>query len=251
MLGISKETVVCAYENRGNINEAFKRLFGMYLSNYSKKYSYGAIIDLPGALSYRALGDDKIEAEAKKFVERMSGECDGRFFCMIRQRRCISLPCDREYGCEGGALGALKSLWRFLAGRKNDVFPVYGCVPNDVGKVDGVYFSPCGEQRSGDDYCIEPNGIFRLWERVEGCDVAFPTFTGELKRRRSLIFGGACNKEQVRCEGLYTAGALDRLLSVGATLKNVKRRTVDGVFLSFDPDAYIKRVREAESKLIL
>lgn len=251
MLGISKETVVCAYENHGNISEAFKRLFGMYLSNYSKKYSYGAIIDLPGSLSYRALGDDKIEAEAKRFVERMSKECEGRFFCMIRQRRCISLPCDREYGCEGGALGALKSLWRFLAGRKNDVFPVYGCVPNDVVNVDGVYFSPCGEKGNGDNYCIEPNGIFRLWERIEGSDVAFPTFSGEVKRRKRLLFGTACHKEYVNCEGLYTASALDRLLSVGATLKNVKRRSVDGVSLSFNPGVYIKQAYKDESNLIL
>ena len=130
-----------AYGKNEEVEETLERLFSMYLSNYSKSYYYGAIIDHPDSVCYRTCGDVEREEKARKCAERLNRECEGRFFCALRQSRFTAADDSARYLCEGGALGALKSLWRYLAGRKNEVFPIYGCVPKSKNEISRVYYS--------------------------------------------------------------------------------------------------------------
>ena len=83
---MNTKTAVCAYGKSSSVQSVFERLFTMYLSNYSKSYSYGALIDLPDSVCYRVADDSKREEMAEKCVEYLNKNCDGNFFCAIRQR---------------------------------------------------------------------------------------------------------------------------------------------------------------------
>lgn len=175
---MNSKTAVCAYGKQGTVERVFERLFTMYLSNYSGAYYYGAVIDLPDSVCYRAPDDGAREEMARKCVEYLNKRCEGRFFCVMRQRRYVSMRNGYLYTCEGGAQGALKSVWRYLGGRKNELFPVYGCVPTEVER---IYFSSFDEERPLTEGrktlidCIEPNGIFRLADRLLDGGAVFPS----------------------------------------------------------------------------
>jgi hypothetical protein len=165
------------------------------------------------------LGDGECEEKARKYIEHLNRCFGGHFFCAIRQRRYLTSEGGYRYGCEEGACGALKSLWRYLSGRKNELFPVYGCVPSGFER---IYFSSLDEEtgnavsnKNGFE-CIEAGGVFRLSEQISFGKAIFPfsecTRLGRTHGKREIT---------TTCEALYSSAALDRLLGIGATVGSI------------------------------
>jgi hypothetical protein len=213
----------------------------MYLSNHSKSYYYGAIIDLQDSVCYRAPTDTAREEMAKKCVDYLNKNGDASFFCAVRQRRYVSLNNGYIYLCEGGAEGALRSLWRYIKGRKNEVFPIYGCVPKDVER---LYFSSYDDEMSeqlSDEkryYCIEPGGIFSLGEQLNPDCAAYPRSVGYEARAKSGIlssFFGKRRSEKRSVEALYSEKVLEKFAFFGTSADAVRRTEVEGVAIKSYP----------------
>lgn len=202
---MKSKTVVCVYGKNENVEITAKRLSVLYTSNYSASYVYGAVIDLPDAISYRIAGDTSTEEKAKRLAEYMCSHYNGEFFCAVRQRR-ICGNGELRYACEDGEKGALRALWRYIKGKRTELFPVFGNAV--LGGTEKIYISPesLREKRKEGDYIetIEPNGIFALARELNGNEAVF-AFAGKNKP--------VC--ENVGFEALFTADALDRMLSCG------------------------------------
>ncbi len=196
---MQSRTVVCVYGKNESVETIAKRLSALYTSNYSKSYMYGAIIDLPDAISYRIAGDLSTEEKAKRMVEYMSGRYNGNFFCAVRQRR-ICEDSERRYACEEGEKGALKALWRYIKGKRTELFPFFGCVA--VDGAERVYLSaetlPIKHNEKDYIEVIEPNGIFALADDLNESGAVFASKSGTLN-----------------FEALFTSDELDRMLSCG------------------------------------
>ncbi len=203
---MKSRTVVCVYGKNEPIERVMERLNAMYVSNYSKNYVYGALIDLPDAISYRVSGDQQTEEKAQELVKMLSARYGSAFFCAIRQRRIRS---DREYryACEDGVLGAIKALWRYVKGKGTELFPVFGC--GGMNGAERIYFSAEVRKDTGvhNEFIdvIEPNGIFRLAAHLRGNEAVF-AFTGAFDGDKS-----GCDENKT--EVLFSAAALDKLLS--------------------------------------
>ena len=242
-------TAVCVYGKDGGVDRAFERLMTMFTSNHSESYYYGAVIDLKDSLSYRATGDGECEERARKCIEQLT-KCFGkRFFCAIRQRRYVCSAGTYGYRCEEGAIGALKGLWRYLDGRKNELFPVYGCDPKGVER---IYFSSLDEEtgeaqtRENGFECIEPGGIFRLAEQISFGKAVFPIseHTAHVRSRGKKEINGTC-------EALYSAEALDRLLGVGATLESISGEVSSSVKMTACPSLGENFLKQSSGALLL
>lgn len=236
---MDSRTLVCAYGKNESVERVFARLRQMYLNNYSPNYVYCAVVDLCDALSYRAAGDGCIEKKAESCLRGLKNDFGERFFCAVRQRRYQSSRCAYGYFCEGGALGALKELWRYAYGGKEVLFPV----PGDVGipqkwRAERIYFSCSGDDEKThlngygcdrneffDEKCIrviERRGIFKLAKELgNGVNFALDPSRGD----GGLRIG----------EGLYSAYALNTLLAEGTDIADIERKTVQGVRLTLSP----------------
>ncbi|MBR2473738.1 MAG: hypothetical protein IKB51_01740 [Clostridia bacterium] len=217
---MNSKTLVCAYGKARDIQEVFTRLYAMYKLNFSESYAYCALIDLEDACLYRMAGDSEAEMRAERAAQRLNELCGGGFFCGIRQRRCEITGTMRRYTCEGGALGALKALWRYTSGRNDELFPCYGTLDSGFER---VFFSARKESpktanriygcdgrdflkhnienfsaKSSEKYfeVIEPSGIFRLAEGLKNSGAVFA---------ESDLNG--------LNDGIFSAWALDLMLS--------------------------------------
>ena len=202
---MKSRTVVCVYGKNEPIDRVMQRLRATFLSNYSKSYVYGAIIDLPDAISYRVLGDLKTEERAGELIGLLKNEYGDAFFCAIRQRRICS---GREYRyvCEEGALGAVKTLWRYSKGKSTELFPIFGC--GGLGQAERIYFSAEVGAESGESIdVIQPNGIFALAELMKENEAVFAS--------AGAIIGKKAGELGQRAEVLFDARALDKLLGCG------------------------------------
>lgn len=201
---MKSKTVVCVYGKNECVETVAKRLLAMYTSNYSESYVYGAVIDLPDAISYRIAGDMSTEEKAKRLVEYMHDRYKGEFFCAIRQRR-ICGESELKYACEEGEKGALRALWRYIKGKGTELFPVFGNAVLDG--TERVYISAetlrINESEKEYIEAIEPNGIFTLASELNENEAVFASM-GNSKREYGSDF-----------EALFTSDALDRLLSCG------------------------------------
>ena len=108
MFALNSKTLVCAYGMGGSVESVFERLLYMCLSNYSKSYVYGAVLDLPSSVCYREMHDYEIEDKAKRYLDMLKKRVSGSFFCVIRQRR-YKPQSEYLYCCEDGAMGALRA----------------------------------------------------------------------------------------------------------------------------------------------
>lgn len=203
---MKSRTVVCVYGKNEPVEMIMERLNAMYVSNYSESYVYGALIDLPDAISYRTAGDLMLEEKAQELIRVMNARYDGAFFCAIRQRR-IRMDKEYRYACEEGAVGALKALWRSVKGKGTEIFPVFsGKVLNGTER---VYLSAqvgsVGDKDNGYIDVIEPNGVFGLASLLDEYEAAF-AFTGAIESENNGFLTD-------KTEALFCADALDKLLS--------------------------------------
>ena len=188
-------TLVCAYGKNEPVERIFERLYAMYLTNYREDYAYFALIDLPDGDYYRISGDMEIEDRVRHCYAMLERVHANRFFCAVRQRR-IGYD-ERRFSCERGVAGAIETLWRFIKGGKNEVYPSFG--EADFSEVDKVYFTAGGGDEISRISIIEPGGIFKLCSRI-----------GE---NEAIIIGKACKDgHSFVGEGLYSAAALDKML---------------------------------------
>lgn len=234
MFALNSKTLVCAYGRDGSVEGVFERLLYMCLSNYSKSYVYGALLDLPSSVCYRQMQDYEIEEKAKKYLAMLKNQVSGSFFCAIRQRR-YSPKNKYLYCCEDGAMGALRALWRFVNGKKEELIPINGFELGDeqISAAQRIYFS-VQDEKTNLFNCIEPNGIFKLAEHAEDAKVVFPVRCEAYSCNKPRFKLGAAFKrtrqsEFGEIEGLYGAGALDLLLSEGADIGAIRSDTVDDV----------------------
>ena len=200
------KVIICAYGKNGSVEDVFLRLYATYLSNFNGRYVYFALIDLPDGISYRMAGDSLIEDEAMRLFERFNALFGGKLTCAVRQRRSKSGSFGGEYVCEGGARGALATLWRHSKGKDEGLFPIFGC--DETRGADSIYFSADnGQKDSSYIDVIEPGGISRLGRSLGVFDAVF-ALTGAMERR----FGAAFEPDDEVFEGLYGAGALDKII---------------------------------------
>lgn len=241
---MDSRTLVCAYGKNESVERIFARLRQMYLDNNSSSYVYCAVVDLCDALSYRAAGDRQIEEEARDCLRGLKNAFGERFFCIVRQRRYHSKGCAYGYFCEGGALGALKELWRYAYGGKEVLFPLMGedgilekwraeriyfsCASDD----EKVLLSGYGCDRNGifDEKCIrviERDGIFKLGKEVGN---------GACFALDPLRYDGI---ERIG-EGLYSAYALNTLLAEGTDTADIERKSSEVVRMRLCPSEHKK-----------
>lgn len=239
---MNSRTLICAYGKCSSVESIFERLFTMYLSNNSRNYCYGAIIDLPDSVCYRSAHDFLKEEMAEKCMNYLSKNCDGSFFCSIRQRRYTSFGNGYIYTCHGGALGALKSLWSQVKGGKSDLFPIIGRIPTGVER---VYFSCFGEDRPKEMQegfiCIEPSGVFKLGAALGERAAVFPikaekTWGNECGAFKRII--SALSMRAQSPDGLYSAKCLDALLGIEGEVPLVFGSKIKGARLTYYPRLY-------------
>lgn len=231
MFALNSKTLVCAYGMGGSVESVFERLLYMCLSNYSKSYVYGAVLDLPSSVCYREMHDYEIEDKAKRYLDMLKKRVRGSFFCVIRQRR-YKPQSEYLYCCEDGAMGALRALWRFVNGKKEELTPIneFELYDEQISTAQRIYFS-AEDEKNHLFNCIEPNGIFKLAEYAEDSKVVFPVRNEScsLNKPRFKISAAFKRTRQsgfAEIEGLYGAGALDLLLSEGSDIGAI---TVDNV----------------------
>ena len=198
---MNNRTLICSYGKNTSVKRIFERLYAMYISNYSEAYVYCALIDLPDGDMYRMAGDILIEEEAKKYLAGLSSKCKGQFFCGIRQRR-IGYE-KRAYCCENGVAGAIETLWRYVKGKENSLYPTYGL--QGLGGVESIYFSACDSE--GRISVIEPGGIFRLSALLGESDAVFAA-ADDTKHKKNQA--SICSFRE--SEALYSASALEKML---------------------------------------
>ena len=244
---MNSKTVVCAYGKNEPIERIFERLHAMYLSNFSRSYVYCALIDLPDAFCYRNAGDGELEEKAERYIKRLENECEGQFFCGIRQRR-IEWE-SRMYKCEFGAAGAMKALWRHICGKENELYPTFGGAV--LSEAERVYFSSERGYAGEPITVIEPNGIFKLGSSLTEYDAVF-AFAGAMKGAKThlpdadiplteSIFTDTAGILDDRCEGIYSASTLDRMLFADSSV--IRSAVMGSVGLSFFEKSFLKNFR--------
>jgi len=218
------------------MEEVFLRIYAMYKLNYSASYAYCALIDLDDACLYRMAGDTEAETRAERALQRLNELCGGGFFCGIRQRRCELTGAERLYACEGGALGALKSLWRYASGRNDELFPCYGTLDSGFER---VFFSAREESVKqqnriygcdGMPFLSENSGEFFIENRVEDVEVIEPLGIFRLARglkRDNAVF--AKKAQNGLNDGIFSSSALDLLLSDMVKPEDILSRTENTV----------------------
>jgi hypothetical protein len=207
---MKSKTIVCAYSKNEPIERAFERLLAMYTSNYSDSYTYCVLIDLPDGISYRMAGDSLLEDEAQRLFGLLNGKFGNRLICAVRQRRSSGDTSEGKYVCEGGARGALATLWRHSKGKDDGLFPIFGC--DETQGAERIYFSRpemCMDAEHID--VIEPSGIFRLASKLQGFEAVF-AFTGEMECDLFNHFEWNDPGEKEVFEGLYSSVALDKII---------------------------------------
>ena len=217
-----EKTIVCVYGKGNNVSEVFARLSCLHKRSEGKKYIYCAVIDLPDWISYRSSVDFEIEEKAGKFARYYGKKLGYGFFCAVRQRRYSISGKERIYCCEEGSLGAIKSLWRFVCGRRDEFFPVYGNADDALlRQTERIYYSAVfgesAEQTSFEEI-IEQSGIDKL-ERECGSGAVIPcrTATETVADGETVKYEFLKKTENKRkgLEILFSHAALDKLLSSG------------------------------------
>ncbi len=242
---MNTKTLVCAYGSGEYVKRTFERLFCMYLSNYSKSYTYCALIDLPAGTHYRLAGDESIESKVKVYTDFLERNCEGRFFGAVRQRRSLGAG-NYTYACEGGEIGALKALWRFANGHSGELFPIYG--RGEAMGVERIYFSAERALKNDGFYrVIEPNGIFVLGSEKEAFEAVLP-ITGAIETKKStfwsLVKRQKTTVKDLHLEGLYKAQALDKMLCADKTAVKQKTARVGFVSLPSEGAGFFDGVKE-------
>ena len=223
-----KKTIVCVYGKGKNTSEVFARLCGLCEQSGCNEYIYCGIIDLPDWICYRSSGDSGTEDKVKRFVRYYGKRFGGDLFCAVRQRRYYIEGKEPAYCCVDGSLGALKSLWRFAGGRKEEFFPVYGKVNYEVlSEADKIYYSALlGNEAPQKRDIIEKHGLEKMEnELTEGTVIVRNKKDGNpAGKAADRIFGRSRSEGKPgEClEILLSHNALDKLLSTGISEEDIE-----------------------------